>query len=157
MKIAKKLVILSIILMIFTSISYARTGGGGSSGSGGSSSGGSSGRHYSYSRRGGRIPRTKDNYKERFIAFVLFPSAILIMGKSNNIIIRAKVIKRAHKYKKVLKDLSKSNVDYKLEKIQKDVSDIFYIMAKAWSEINQDIAIEYSTDKLYRNHNAKLQ
>ena len=51
------------------------------------------------------------------------------MEKSNNIIIRAKVIKRTHKYKKVLKDLSKSNVDYKLEKIQK-CSDTFYIMAK---------------------------
>ncbi|WP_155484893.1 TIM44-like domain-containing protein [Paraclostridium sordellii] len=67
------------------------------------------------------------------------------------------MIKRKHQYKKVLKELSKSNPDYKLEKIQKDVSDTFYIMAKAWTEMNQDIAIEYSTDKLYRNHNTKLQ
>ena len=43
MKIVKKLVVLSIIFIMFTSISYARPGGGGgSSGGGGGSSGGGS-------------------------------------------------------------------------------------------------------------------
>lgn len=56
-----------------------------------------------------------------------------------------------------IKELSKSNPDYDLEKIKKDVSDTFYIMSKAWTEMNQDIAIDYSTDKLYENHKIKLQ
>ncbi|MRZ80209.1 hypothetical protein GKD14_07485 [Paeniclostridium sordellii] len=154
MKIVKRLVVLSIVLMIFTSISYARPGGGSSRGGG--SSGGGSGSHSS-SGRGGRVHRTKEDHKGQFVTFALFSSVIFIMGNTNNIMIRTKLIKRRHHYKKVLKELSKSNPDYKLEKIQKDVSDTFYIMAKAWTEMNQDIAIEYSTDKLYRNHNTKLQ
>ena len=78
------------------------------------------------------------------------------MEKSSDIIITTKVIKRKHHYKKVLKELSKSNVDYRLKKIKKDVRDTFYIMSKAWTEMNQDIAIEYSTEKLYRDHSTKL-
>ena len=100
---------------------------------------------------------TKEDYKGQAVTFGAFSLMIVAMQKTNNIIIGTKVIKRKHQYKKVLKELSKSNADYKLEKIKKDVSDTFYIMAKAWTEMNQDIALEYSTDKLYRNHSTKLQ
>lgn len=158
MKRGKKLIILSIILVMFTSISYARPGGGGSSGGGGGSSGGGGGSHSSSSRgSGGRVPRTEEDHKEQFATFGLFSSVIFIMGRTNRIIIRIKVIKSNHKYEKKLKELSEYNPDYKLEKIKQDVNDTFYIMAKAWTEMNQDISIEYSTEKFYKNHNAKLQ
>ena len=156
MKRVKKLIILSIVLVMFTSISYARPGGGG--GGGGGSSGGGGGGHSSSSHGGrGRVPRTEEDYKEQIATFGLFSSMIFILGRTNRIIIRMKVIKSKHKYEKKLKELSEFNPDYKLEKIKQDVSDTFYIMAKAWTEMNQDIAIEYSTEKLYKNHNAKLQ
>ena len=74
---------------------------------------------------------TKEDYKGQAVTFGAFSLMIVMMQKTNNIIIGTKVIKRKHQYKKVLKELSKSNVDYKLEKIKKDVSDTFYIMAKA--------------------------
>lgn len=148
MKIVKRIVVLSIVLMMFTSISYARPGGW--------SSGGGSGGHFSSVGRGGRGYRTKGDYRGKLVIFGAFSLMIVIMEKSSDIIITTKVIKRKHHYKKVLKELSKSNVDYRLKKIKRDVRDTFYIMSKAWTEMNQDIAIEYSTEKLYRDHSTKL-
>lgn len=159
MKIVKKLVVLSIIFIMFTSISYARPGGGGgSSGGGGGSSGGGSSSHSSSAHGTGRgSGRTKEDFKGQVSSFILLSSSIFIIQRTEDIMSGVKVIKSKNKYKKKLENLSESNPNYKLEKINKDVSDTFYIMARAWTEMNQDIAIEYSTDKLYKNHKAKLE
>lgn len=54
-------------------------------------------------------------------------------------------------------DLNKYNSNWELDKINKDIKDAFYIMSKAWTNMDQDIAIEYSTKKLYENQKTKLE
>lgn len=93
MKIVKRILVLSIVLLMFSSISYARPGGGSS---GGGSSGGGSGGHSSSGSRGGKTSMTKEDYKGQFVSFVAFSLMIVIMEKTNNIIILTKVIKREH-------------------------------------------------------------
>lgn len=140
-----------VIFMMFTTIALARPGGGSSGGTGGS--GGASGA--SGGGSGGRA--TQANPVASAVVMVAFSTSMVLMQRTNLILSMYRVIKKEKVCKKTLEELSINNQNYSYEKINKDVSDTFYIMAKAWTNMNQDIAIEYSTDNLYKNHSTKLQ
>ncbi len=91
------------------------------------------------------------------VATLAMSTTIIIMSKTNYIISWFKVTKKKKQCRRVLMDLSKYNFNWELDKINKDIKDTFYIMSKAWTNMDQDIAIEYSTKKLYENHKTKLE
>ena len=148
---ASHLVIFTIIFFMFTSVSFARAGGGGGSGGGSGGSGGGSGSHGSSSRAESVNPISGA------ITMVVMTTSMIIMQRTNNILCSLKIIKKEKKCKQVLNELRVNDSNYELDKINKDVEATFYIMQKAWTEMDQDIAIYYSTEKLYNNHKTKLE
>lgn len=149
---ASHLVIFTIIFFMFTSVSFARAGGGGGGSGGGSGgSGGGSGSHGSSSRAESVNPISGA------ITMVVMTTSMIIMQRTNNILCSLKIIKKEKKCKQVLNELRVNDSNYELDKINKDVEATFYIMQKAWTEMDQDIAINYSTEKLYNNHKTKLE
>ena len=142
----------SIFIIMLTSISLARPGGGGSSGGGSSSGGSSSGGHGSSSYN-----RSNTNPTASAVTSLAMTGVMISISRTNTIICRFKVMKKEKECNSVIKEISLYNSNYSLNKIYKDVSDTFYIQAKAWANMDQDISIDYSTSKLYNNHRTKLQ
>lgn len=154
MRKARNLVVFTIIFLMFTSISFARAGGGGGGGGSGGGSGGSgggSGSHGSGSRSENVNPISGA------ITMIVMTTSMIIIQRTNNILCNVRVIRKQKECNRVLKELCVNDFNYELDKINKDIESTFYIMQKAWTEMNQDIAIGYSTDKLYNNHKTKLE
>lgn len=152
MKKLRVLIVLIVIFVMFTSISFARPGGGGHGGGSSSSSGGHSssrGHASSYNYNS----KESSNPIENAILFIFMIIAI----KSNSIICCIKAVKKQKQCKVALVDLSKYDQNWNLKKINKDIKKAFYIMSDAWTNMNQDIAIDYSTEKLYENHKTQLE
>lgn len=152
MKKLRVLIVSIVIFIMFTSTSFARPGGGGHGGGSSSSSGGHSSSRghvssYNYNSK------ESSNPIENAILFIFMIIAI----KSNSIICCIKAVKKQKQCKVALVDLSKCNPNWSLRKINKDVKKAFYIMSEAWTNMNQDIAIDYSTEKLYKNHKTQLE
>lgn len=143
MKKLKYLVVFAIIFMMFTSVAFARAGGGGG---GGSSSGG-----------GGSSTSQAANPIASAVVMLSMNLLILSIYKTNNIICSVRVIKNHKEKKGILKALEEQDSKWALEKINKDVGEAFYIIQDAWTNMDQDIAIDYSTENLYKLHKSKLE
>lgn len=158
MKRFKVIITLILILLFLTPTAFARPGGGGSGGGGSSGGGSGGGSSHSSSR-----PHSSSNSRAPMHPVAEAINTVLIAGTAF-LIIGGKSIKRTYKVRKmekhcrpILKELSKSDSKWKLKKINRDVRDTFYIMSEAWTKMDQNIAIDYSTENLYNTHQSKLQ
>ena len=124
-----------------------RAGGGGSSGGGGGGGGGSSsgGTHSSGSRRPLTLP-------ELIMQYV----AIFILSFSSSIVFYIQLTKRSRRSKKLMKKMMESDSAWKFKDISKTVSDGFYAIQKAWTEMDMSPAAKYMSDELYESFQTQL-
>lgn len=123
-----------------------RAGGGGSgggSGGGGGSSGGST--HHSGT---GRQPTLFESIIEIImLPFILFSSTIVFYVKTT---------KRSRKSKKLMKKIMQSDNAWKFKDISSRVSESYFAIQTAWSNMDMTPAAQYMSDELYSSFQTKL-
>lgn len=123
-----------------------RAGGGGSGGGGsGGSSGGSSG--------GGSHGGTRrTSILTDILQFILMPFMLF----SSSIVFYVQLTKRARKSKKLMKQVMKSDNAWKYKNISATVSECYYAVQTAWSNLDMSSAGKYISDELYESFQTKL-
>ena len=156
--------VIIVAIINYPVTALARTGGGGSSGSGGS--GGSGGTHSSSGYHGGsgNMHSSSGYYSESSsrgesnpILGTIFTLAFVFSITGGSIIVRIKIMKKRKESIRAIKLLEKYDCNWDYRKIRKDIEEAFRMNNLAWMKRNQDIAREYSSDKLNENHRMKLE
>ena len=127
MKINKKTIITILILLsafLVCDYCFARAGGGGGGGGGGSGSG-----------------------RWSILGYILAPIIFIY-----SIIMTVVARRKNEKVKKLLGEISKKDAVWNLEYMTASAQQIFYIVQKAWTNRNQDIAREYMSNNIYTKH-----
>ena len=161
MKKAKKYFIAFVIIVAIINypvMALARTGGGGSSGGSGGSGGGhsSSGYHGSSTSSGYHGGSTSSGESNPILG-TIFTLAFVFSITGGSIIVRIKIMKKRKESIRAIKLLEKYDCNWDYRKIRKDIEEAFRMNNLAWMKRNQDIAREYSSDKLNENHRMKLE
>lgn len=140
-KVIVSLVILIImILQIIPTPVEARAGGGSS---GGGSSGGSSGSH-------GTAHSSSSTTDPISSIFGIITFAII--GSSSIIIMKIKITKYRYNARKDFKD-----TDWNYKELVKRAEKTYFVLQKAWTKNEINIAKDYLTKELYENYKSKLQ
>lgn len=123
------------------STSLLRAGGGGSGGGGGGGGGSS---HHSSSR-----PRTAG---ETVLGYILLPFAVF----SSSIVFYLQITRWSRRSKKLMKQMVKRDVAWKYKNISDSVSESFYAIQNAWTDMDMTLASEYMSDDLFEEFQSKL-
>lgn len=131
-----------------------RAGGGGGGGAGGGGTGGT-----------GRIPGGNKSgyycdYRNDFFCFVREIVVWLLFSISMfsaAIILYLKVLRSSFNSKKYLKMVSNKDITWKYKNIEKQVIQTFYVVQRAWTDMNMKSAKEYMDENLYESFRQKLE
>ncbi len=129
---------------------FLRAGGGEGGGSSGGGSDGGSGGDYSssYSSTSGYRSRKENSIIGFFCAIVLvfFPSVFMYMYFS----------RKARRSKKLMKKFVKKDSAWKYKNVLNTVKKSFYVVQKAWADMDLSSASNYLSDELYSKFQTQL-
>lgn len=132
-----------------TSAILLRAGGGSGGSGGGGSGGGSGGSAGAASHSGtGQAP----TLLESVIQAIVMPFALF----SSSVIFYINLTKRSRKSKKLMKQMMQSDNAWKFKDISAAVSDSYYAVQTAWTNMDMTPAAEYMSDELYDSFQTKL-
>ena len=126
-----------------------RAGGGGSGGGGGGWGGGSGGSSGVTTHSG---TRGRSSSLSDIIHLILMP---FFLG-SSSIVFYIQLTKRARKSKKLMKKMLESDNAWKYKDISEAVSDSFYAIQNAWTNMDLSPAKKYMSDELLDSFQTKL-
>ena len=123
-----------------------RAGGGGSGGGGGGGSGGSSGGSHHSGSNG------RSSILSNIINLILLPFTVF----SSTTAFYIKLTKRSRRSKKLMKKMLESDNAWKYKEISETVSDSFYAIQNAWTNMDLTPAAKYMSDELLDSFQTKL-
>lgn len=138
-------------------VSKLRAGGGGGTGGGGGGAGTSGGTRFHGNRYfGGYDCDYRNRYAcifSRILSWIIF----FVFAFLASIAFYINILRSSINSKRYIKMISKKDIAWKYKNIEKQVVKTYYIVQKAWTNMNMEIAREYMDEDLYTSFKEKIE